>query len=383
MTVLNGNKDKILGCMFGGAAGDALGYPVEFDSEQNIFSKYGDEGISEYELDPVSHKALISDDTQMTLFTANGLLAGESAGKMWRTHWKPRNAVAAAYRDWLATQKYASHGILPEEDEIDNNTCWLCYVPELYAWRAPGHTCLTALETRGPEIDKIEDFIADPINESKGCGGVMRVAPLALKFHGNVRWLASEAAQIAAITHSHSLGYIPAAMLVYIINRITYPDSEMSLKEIVLEARNAMKDMYSDDENISYFLELIDRSVTLAENEESDLDNIHQLGQGWVGEEALAISLYCSLRYTDDFSKAISVAVNHNGDSDSTGAITGNIVGSWVGYDRIEDKWINNLELKEVILELANDLYEGCQMSASSSFYDMEWERKYSENRWK
>ena len=383
MTVLNGNKDKILGCIIGGAVGDALGYPVEFENEESIFHTYGDDGITEYELDPETNKALISDDTQMTLFTANGLLAGESSGKMWRTHWKPRNAVASAYRDWLATQKYASHGITPEEDEIDNNTCWLCYVPELYAWRAPGHTCLTALEKRGSEIDKIDDFIASPINESKGCGGVMRVAPLALKFHGNVRWLAAEAAQIAAITHSHSLGYIPAAMLVYIINRIAYPEKELTLSEIITEARNAIGDMYSEDENIGYFLELIDRAIELADNNETDLDNIHQLGQGWVGEEALAISIYCSLKYTEDFSKAITVAVNHNGDSDSTGAITGNIVGAWVGFDRIEEKWKADLELYDVIMELANDLYEGCQMSASSSFYDMEWERKYSEYRWK
>ena len=72
--------DKIRGCLFGGAVGDALGYPVEFMGEKAIFSRYGDKGIQEYELDPVSGKALISDDTQMTLFTANGLLVGDTRG---------------------------------------------------------------------------------------------------------------------------------------------------------------------------------------------------------------------------------------------------------------------------------------------------------------
>ena len=72
--------DKIRGCLFGGAVGDALGYPVEFMGEKAIFSQYGNRGIQEYELDPVSGKALISDDTQMTLFTANGLLVGDTRG---------------------------------------------------------------------------------------------------------------------------------------------------------------------------------------------------------------------------------------------------------------------------------------------------------------
>ena len=143
-----------------------------------------------------------------------------------------------------------------------------------------------------------------------------------------------------------------------------------------------MAELFADDENIGYFLQLMDLAFALSQNDSPDLMNIHELGQGWVGEEALAIAVYCSLRYSDDFSKAICTAVNHGGDSDSTGAITGNIVGAIVGMSGIEPMWTDDLELKDVILELSNDLFEGCQMNASSSFYDMEWERKYSEMRW-
>ena len=70
--------DQFQGCLIGGAAGDALGYAVEFLSAASIFQKYGANGITEYEL----HRGIaeISDDTQMTLFTATGLLVGTTRG---------------------------------------------------------------------------------------------------------------------------------------------------------------------------------------------------------------------------------------------------------------------------------------------------------------
>ena len=43
-------SDRIRGCLFGGAVGDALGYPVEFHSIDSIHAKYGSSGITEYEI---------------------------------------------------------------------------------------------------------------------------------------------------------------------------------------------------------------------------------------------------------------------------------------------------------------------------------------------
>lgn len=91
----------------------------------------------------------------------------------------------------------------------------------------------------------------------------------------------------------------------------------------------------------------------------------------------MAIALYCALKYQDDFSAGMIAAVNHNGDSDSTGAITGNLLGALVGYERIEDKWKNNLELEDIILEMADDLCHGCQMNEYSHYEDLEWMCKY------
>ena len=138
--------DAIRGCIFGGAVGDALGYPVEFMSEKAIFSEYGSHGITAYEKDPQTGKALISDDTQMTLFTANGLLVGDTRGKMRGIQGRPRGYVAKAYLDWLMTQESS----MQEVNRHDRYTkkggySWLLDVPELYSRRAPGNTCLSAL----------------------------------------------------------------------------------------------------------------------------------------------------------------------------------------------------------------------------------------------
>ncbi len=379
------NLDKIRGSLIGGAIGDALGYPVEFLDRQSILSQYGTSGITEYKLSRTTGKALISDDTQMTLFTANGILVGDTRDCMRGIAADPHVYVQQAYLDWLLTQNedYSTG----KKTKRYNGKCgisWLLDVPELYDRRAPGNTCLSALSyAYNNEFNK--DLIKNPANSSKGCGGIMRVAPLALFYTSvTIDRLDKEGALISAITHGHSLGYMPAAVLTHIINRIVYPGNNVkSLKDIVVEARDTIQGIYSNDEHIGELVSIINKAITLSENTDTDENNIPKLGEGWVAEETLAISIYCSLRYEHDFSAGVIAAVNHNGDSDSTGAVTGNILGAINGYDNIEDKWKNNLELMDVLTEMCVDLCHGCQMSEYSTYRDPDWERKYMHMEWK
>ncbi len=190
-----------------------------------------------------------------------------------------------------------------------------------------------------------------------------------------------EGAEIAAITHGHSLGYMPAAVVTHIIYRIVFgwkeqPLKDIVLKDIVMEAKKTVQKIFRGDKHLKELTDIIDLAVRLSENHKPNLDNINRIGEGWVAEETLGIALYCALRHQNDFSAGVTAAVNHKGDSDSTGAVTGNILGALLGFGAIEEKWKTNLELIDVIIEMADDLCHGCQM-IGYDFADPDWDRKY------
>lgn len=329
--------DRCEGCVVGGAVGDALGYPVEFMSYRSIRATYGEGGIRSYQLSGADGTALFSDDTQMTLFTAAGLIAaGRNAS--WAQY---ARHLHRSYLDWLRTQD--------QPYREGKGTTWLLDEPQLYSLRAPGNTCLSALRSRRMGL------MEKPLNNSCGCGGVMRVAPIGL-------YLADpdDALQVgaiaAAITHGHPMGFIPAAALAYIVNRLTWGE-EASLSEVVGACAERLPEWFEDFRPSARDMGAqLSRASELAANGEKDADNIALLGEGWVGDEALAIAVYAALRHEGDFSQTVIAAVNHGGDSDSTGAIAGNIAGAQLGASRIGHEWTCALELPGALRRVAREL---------------------------
>ena len=140
-----------------------------------------------------------------------------------------------------------------------------------------------------------------------------------------------------------------------------------------------------------YLRELSEKAIRLAHSDLSDADAIRQLGEGWVAEETWAIALYCAIRHIDSVEDAIIASVNHNGDSDSTGSVCGNIMGAIYGYEHIKERNIfcpegknfeDTLELSEIILAIANDLSTGCIISEYDSIDTPEkrqWYERYCE----
>lgn len=357
--------DTIKGCIVGGAVGDALGYAVEFMRLSDIVRKYGEKGITRYELD--GGLARISDDTQMTLFTATALLFGETRGRMRGIGPGPVGYFREAYQDWYRTQ---TERFSPKKK--GKGISWLANFEEFYSRRAPGTTCMSALGSEGYYS------INRPANQSKGCGGVMRVAPIGVYLAGyrDEKGADLAGAEAAAVTHGHELGYIPAAALVHIVYELAASE-KADVYAAVLSSMEAMPGLFPNAGHMQEFLDIMEKAVALSRQDVDDREAIRRLGEGWVGEEALAIAVYCALKHSDSFEDAIVASVNHSGDSDSTGAVTGNILGTALGYRAIPDHYLEKLELRDIIEEVAQDLYEDCKMSEYSDYRDPVWESKY------
>ena len=335
------DPDRFRGCLVGGAIGDALGYAVEFMRAREIFEEYGERGITRYELR--RGRAEISDDTQMTLFTAAGLLSADARSKDSGVPPDYVEGLRGAYLDWLDTQTNRAP-LAPE-----TGGSWLAGVKELYARRAPGNTCLSALYRGGLGTPE------QPDNESRGCGGVMRTAPLgALEPEDALLY----GARAAAITHGHPMGYIPAGMLSYIVS-LCLRGASKPLKQVVTDALARTRAVFAETPGIDAFAALIERAVSLADSADvPDEASIRALGEGWVGDEALAIAVWAALRYPDDLTACLIAAVNHNGDSDSTGAIAGNILGAYLGQSCLPADWLDALECVPVIRDAAKRLWK-------------------------
>jgi ADP-ribosylglycohydrolase len=334
--------DRFRGCLLGGAVGDALGAPVEFMPRAEILRRHGARGITEY-APAYGGVGRITDDTQMTLFTAEGLIRGivRMRDRGFATF---ASVTANAYVRWLVTQGEApAAGVEFGERERG----WLFAQRGLHARRAPGNTCLAALRA-------MASLGAPARNDSKGCGGVMRVAPVGLfAWHFRDEHSPSEAfdlgAELAALTHGHPTGSLAAGALAVVILELA---QGRPLGGALATAKSCLRTKPRHEET----LRAIERAESLAASGEPRDAAIRDLGEGWIAEEALAIAVYCALA-ARDFRDGVILAVNHDGDSDSTGSIAGNVLGTMHGVAAIPGEWLQPLELRDVIREIADDLF--------------------------
>jgi ADP-ribosyl-[dinitrogen reductase] hydrolase len=323
------DRDRELGCLLGGAVGDGLGYPVEFDRLEAIHSRFGPGGICS----PVYQEGrlIVSDDTQMTLFTLEGLLRGPAQGDPEAL----TEELRKAYMDWLSTQQDPAPGWRPA-GRLQGELC-------LQERRAPGNTCLSALASGGwgtPE---------KRFNNSKGCGGVMRIAPVGLLTHLTPKEALNIGVRAAAITHGHPTGFWSAgamAALVALLRSGWEPGAAagevVRLLEPEAEARETRQ--------------AIQQALELARNRSEDRpEDLRRLGEGWVAEEALAIGLFAAL-CGKSFPDMLVLSVNHNGDSDSTASIAGQIYGAWKGVEELPHAWVRRLDVFDPLVDLVGRL---------------------------
>ncbi len=337
--------ERVLGCFLGGALGDALGANLELRSPGQITTEWG--GDTPQGL-PMAYgvRGAITDDTQMTLHTAEGLIRGRMAAREYGDGDLVPH-VHLAYQRWLHTQgipwNEAAGTFLDDCPEPDG---WLAGVSDLFAVRGSGKTVFTALHgfAGGAPIGSF----AESINDSKGCGGIMRAAPAAMCSTDPTE-VFEIAARTAALTHSHPAGYHSAGAFAVIVQQALLGrslDDGVWLALQVLETWEGHEDTSA----------LLETAVEFASYGVPAPDKLHDaLGGGWVGEQALAIAVCAALVGGDDVELALRVAAHHAGDSDSTAAVCGNIVGALTSVSALPVDWLVDLELREVIEQLALD----------------------------
>ncbi|MBF6218435.1 ADP-ribosylglycohydrolase family protein [Nocardia abscessus] len=329
--------DRVRGSLLGGAVGDALGWPIEFLRLDQIRGRYGADGVTGFL--PSRDKDApqqITDDTQMTLFTAEALLRSAPGAD-------PVRAVHRAYLRWLHTQLQEKPAA-----EVDG---WLASLPFLYAVRAPGNACMSGLKRQAREYLPPRPLgAAGRVNpESKGCGTVMRSAPFGLIGAGPERAF-TMSARAAQLTHGHPTGYLAAGAFAALIDRVIGgTDLSIAVRETVAQ----LTDFPASAETVA----ALTRAVELSEQAVS-AEQVESVGEGWIAEECLAIAVYCALHAarTGDVRAALLLSVNHSGDSDSTGAVAGNLIGAVHGVSGLPPEWAAAVEGRDVLVQVADDL---------------------------
>lgn len=298
---------KAKGAIFGLAVGDALGNPTEFLSADGIKINYGPEGIQD-----LPEPALFTDDTQMSIAIAEALIkVGEQDLEL------IMGAVKDEFIKWLHS---------PE-----NN-------------RAPGKACLTGVGN----MEKGVHWSKSGVARSKGCGSAMRVAPIGYFYQNDPDKLKRVAHATGICTHGHPTGDAACIGAAYLVKLALDGRAPEQMIDDLLSFSGGISSEFDEAIlKVKKCLDWIDEEKALA-----------YLGEGWVGEEAVALALYCFLRYPESYAKVVIRAANTNGDSDSIACIAGSISGAYLGIDAIPRVWIEKIEKTSYLGELAERLAE-------------------------
>jgi len=314
--------DKAKGIIYGLAIGDALGRLTEFMSLSAIKEEYGEKGIQD-----LPEPALFTDDTQMIIAIAEALIkAGD----------KDVYTIMAVIKDEFVKWLHS-----PE-----NN-------------RAPGNACLTGVSNMERGMHWTESGVA----RSKGCGTAMRAAPIGYLYQHDPEKLREVAHATGVCTHGHPTADAACIGAAYLV--------KLALDGVKPE--NMIPKLLQFTEGISSEFDDAIKKVGECIMQESSLPSypVHPfadspipavLGEGWIGEEAVALALYCFLKCPDDYEKVVIRGANTNGDSDSIACIGGSISGARLGIDATPNKWVKTIEKSEYLDDVAVRLAEKKRM---------------------
>ena len=339
-------RDRFLGAVLGCGIGEALGTPITSEDWDEIRSRHGEAGLREYV--PAGHPSgRLGSDTQLVLFSLEGTVRAHVRSRRDGTA-DPARHVQHAYQRWLHTQHLswarAAGEFLERTPEPDG---WLVHQRALFQTRNPGRTMMRTLIAfaKGQQAMGTPD---EPVSDSRGSSAVMRAVPAAL-WSADALEVFRLGTRTAALTHGSPAAYLSAGALGLLVARLIGGDSPRSATEVLLEH-------LADQPGHGEVSRKVLAALRLAADGPVDPAEVDRnLGSGWTAPEALGIGLYAALAVPDDLDRALAAAVNHSGNSATTGAVCGSLLGARLGGDAIPKRWVVDLELHDVVEQLVHD----------------------------
>jgi ADP-ribosyl-[dinitrogen reductase] hydrolase len=315
---------RIRASVMASAVGDALGAPTEFQSREAIDARVGVDGVRSF-LDPTGGH--ITDDTQMLLFTAEAMLRARAHYRVTGTLDAVLSCAYRAYLRWLQTQKsdfYVAERLDKWMHEADATPSLLLADPLMHVQRAPGRTCLDSLShPRAPGTR------SNILNNSKGCGTVMRISPVGMVFRDlDDTTVYQLGVDVSAITHSHPTGYLAGGAMALIVKALV---NGGRLDDAV---NSAMIQLGLETEHDAYeTMQAIANGYAMGCSKSLSVHMLDGLGGGWVAEEALSIAIAATAACKGNTMDAIAMCAAINGDSDSVASMAGTLCGALYGVD--------------------------------------------------
>ena len=305
-------KKRIAGALFGVAVGDALGGPVEFMGPEQIAAKYGrlDRMVGGGWLSLVPGE--ITDDTQMTLCVAEGIVEAPEA---------PVEAVGRRFIEWA--------------DSGPKDVGAACAHSIYNAQRAGGAS---------PNAEQWEEAAKTTQRSQgrpvEGNGALMRNVYPGLYYPTHLQAVGN-AQRIAKMTHAGDRSTEACILYARMVHLLTASESQAQ-----------------DTQTPREFLAEHCRAVPEYAAAAAAPEVIRGRLGGWV-VDAMRIAVG-SVATTGSFREAVVTAVNLGGDADTNAAITGGLAGAWYGYDAIPAEWIEALapDVREKLIRLTNAAYE-------------------------
>jgi len=334
------SRETCQAVILGAGCGDALGAPTEFHHMDSIRRQFGQDGIQEL----VQTSGRYTDDTAMLIALAEGLLDAHGGAQSWRGY--PEAPMTSP--DFVMPYVARSFVEWSNSDQTG---------------RAPGNTCLGGCRNMEKGMSWRESGIA----RSKGCGGIMRVAPVGLVYSDAGDVLKIAQAQCTC-THGHPSAYQAAqlgALAVHLLARRGLPASD--LLETLRETLAVMPD---PDPTLTDLLWRVRGALDLVHTGKAGPHEVQQhmaggpknLGESWHGDEALASSLFCFLlahEAGEGYIETVRYGANTDGDSDSIATIAGGMAGAYwgLGEKGVPQSWIDQVESADYLLTLADRLH--------------------------